>query len=159
VFYAGEDANSKRLNEEIGWAIRKGADQSVTSSTALVNDTALTWAVDASTNYLFDLQLVCTGNVAGNITIGFAVPAGSSGGWSAVGLDTSLAYKNIGNVALGTTSAFGTAGASIARLIQVCGFLRVDTTPGNFVVRFAQATSNATATTMRAGTVGTLFRV
>jgi len=159
TFLAGEDANSKRVNEELGWGIRKNSDQSVTSSTTLVSDAELTWPVDANVNYVFDMDLVYTGaNGAGNLNIGWAVPSGAIMSWSATGLDTSLGYKNVGNLAAATASAYGTAGAAIGRIVQVSGYLHVDSTAGNFVLRFAQATSNGTATTMRAGSFGVVYR-
>jgi hypothetical protein len=159
VFYAGEDANSKRVNEEIGWAIRKSADQSVTSSTTLVTDNALTWAVDANVNYLFDAYLVYTGGTTGDIKIGWAVPSGSGMSWSAEGLDEDLNYKNVGNLSEASTSPYGCVNTTTGRMILVAGYLRVDATAGNFSLRFAQQVSSATATTMRAGSFGLLYRV
>ena len=159
VFLAGEDANAKRLNEETGWPIRKSTDQSVTSSTTLVNDNALTWPVDANTNYLFDMQLVYTGGTTGDIKIGWGVPAGAAASWSAAGLDASLGYKNVANLADTVTSDFGCVATITGRLIEVSGYLAVDSTAGNFTLRFAQQTSNATASTMRAGSFGILYRV
>lgn len=159
VFYAGEDANSKRVNEEIGWAIRKSTDQAVTSSTTLVTDTALTWPVDANVNYLFDMYLVYTGGTAGDIKIGWSVPAAAGMSWSAEGLDEDLAYKNVGNLSETSTSPYGCVSTSTGRMILVAGFLRVDVTSGTFALRFAQQVSSATATTMRAGSFGILYRV
>lgn len=159
AFLAGEDANSKRLNEEVGWAIRKSTDQTVTSSTTLVTDNALVWAVDANTNYLFDMYLIYTGPAAGDIKIGWAVPSGATMTWSAEGLDEDLGYKNVGNLTEASTSPYGCVNTTTGRMILVAGLLRVDTTAGNFSLRFAQQTSSGTATRMAAGTFGILYRV
>lgn len=160
VFLAGEDANAKRVNEELGVLARKSVDQTVTSSTTLVNDTALTWSLaDANTRYAFDLYLAYTGATAGNLLVGWGVPAGAAMAWFATGLDTALAYKNLANLSAGTTTSFGAAGVSLGRVAQVSGTILLDSTTGSFTLRWAQNTSNASATTMRAGSFGVVYRV
>jgi hypothetical protein len=159
TFLAGEDMDSKRLNEEIGLALRKAADQSVTSSTTLVSDNTFTWALDASTRYAYELFLVYTGSSSGNLNIGWTVPAGAAMAWCATGLDTGLAYKNVANLAAATASTFGAVSTSLGRLAQISGTIQLDTTAGNFTLKWAQATSNASATVMRAGSFGYAYRV
>lgn len=159
TFLAGEDATSKRMEDELGVGRRKVSDQSVTSSTTLVNDTVITWPVDAFGQYIFDLYLAYTGSTTGNLSIGFGVPTGATMSWCADGLDTGLAYKNVANLTAVSVSAYGCASISAARTVHVSGFLSVDVTAGTFVLKWAQNTSNATSTVMRAGTMGLLTRV
>lgn len=159
AFLAGEDLTSKRLTEETGAGVRKFVDQTVTSSTTLVNDTALTWTVEANTNYLFEFYLAYTGATTGDIKIGLGVPAGATAAWHAAGLDGSLAYKNAANMSEASVPDFGCVSTSLGRLIQAAGYLAVDSTAGTFVLKFAQQASSATATTMRSGSFGILYRV
>jgi hypothetical protein len=159
TFLAGEDITSQRLDEEIGIGLRKNSDQSVTSSTTLVNDTQLTWPVSANTNYVFSMDLVYTGAATGNLKVGWGTPSGATMSWSAVGLDTSLGYKNVANLAAGTTSNFGAVSTTIGRLVQLTGYLHVDVTAGTFVLKWAQDTSNASSTVMRAGSAGIVYRM
>lgn len=158
VFLAGEDLNSKRLNEETGIPIRKSADQNVTSSTTLVSDTAFTWTLDASTRYAFEMFVAYTGATAGNLNVGWSVPSGASMAWCATGLDTGLAYKNVANLAAGTTSTFGAAGTTLGRVAHLSGTILTDTTSGSFTLRWAQATSNVSATSVRSGSFAVVYR-
>ena len=158
-FWPAKTPTSKRINEEVGWAIRKSTDQSVTSSTTFVNDSVLTWPVDANVNYLWEMNLVYTGAAAADIKIGWGVPAGALASWSAAGLDAALAYQNFGNQSESSTGVFGCMSTTLGRLIQIAGYLSVDSTCGNFTLRFAQNSSNASPTVMRAGSAGILYRV
>lgn len=158
TFLAGEDITSKRLGEEIGLPLRKPADQSVTSSTTLVNDNFFTWVLDASTRYAVELFLAYTGDPAGNLKTGWGVPAGTTMTWNATGLDTGLAYKNAANIAAASTTAFGAASTSLGRLAHITGTILTDTTAGSFTLRWAQNTSNAAATIVRAGSFGYVYR-
>jgi hypothetical protein len=158
VFVAGEDLTAARLNEEIGIAKRKFTDQSVTTTT-FVNDDTLTWPVAANTAYLFEFHLVYTGDVAGDLNVGWTYPAGSSMSWSIDGLGASLGYNNVGNIDGATNATFGAAGTGLGRLAHITGYLAVAGTAGNFLLRFARAAGSGTATVMRAGSFGVVFRV
>jgi hypothetical protein len=157
-FLAGEDLDSKRLNEETGFTLRKPSDQSVTSSTTLVNDTFFTWVLDASTRYGFELFLAYTGDSTGNLKTGWAVPAAATVTWNATGLDTGLAYKNAANLTGASTTPFGAASTTLGRLAHITGTILTDVTAGNFTLRWAQNTSNAAATIVRTGSFGYVYR-
>jgi hypothetical protein len=159
VFLAGEDLTQKRLNEEIGVTLRKSADQTVNNTTTMVNDTHLTWPVDALGRYVFDMELVYTAATAADIRIGWGSPTGTAMSWSATGLDTALAYKNVANLAAATTSNFGGNGVASGRVIHVSGYVDVGATAGSFTLRWAQDTANASDASMRTGSAGTLYRV
>ncbi len=159
MFLAGEDANQKRLNEEIGVTLRKSADQVVNNSTTMVNDTHLLWPVEANIQYVFEGELVYTAATAADIRIGWSSPSGTAMSWNATGLDPALAYKNVANLAAATTSNFGGNGTTSGRLIHVSGWFTVGATAGTFRLQWAQDVANASDASMRAGSTATLYRV
>ena len=59
--------------------VRKTADQSISSSTVLTNDTHLLYAIPAAGTYLVDVYALANSaaDAAGDIAVGFSFPAGT----------------------------------------------------------------------------------
>lgn len=138
--------------------VRKGSDESVTSSTTLQNDDALAYTVAAAGSFDFVIRLAVTSaaDAAGDVKIGFTFPTGTLD-FFGQGLDVSLASGNIGTThhgtALGATSgstalAFGCS--TTTSFIRLEGTL-VATAAGTLQLQWAQQASNASATTVKAG--------
>lgn len=142
-------------------AAEKGADQSVTSSTTLVNDSALVVPVAASAVYDFDLQLFYTGGTTGSsdIKLAWTVPAATTivGGALLVTnpLGVALTYFTQSTPATIFTASNGAANPLPVRL---WGTVTTSSTAGNLQLQWAQNTSNGTATTVKAGSVLTAQR-
>jgi|SRR6185437_10250034 len=139
---------------------RKTSDQSVTSSTTLVNDTQLVVAVSASNAYKFDLVLLYKGAAAGTGDLKFAwsVPAGATVVSHLLFADTGLVARL--NYQTATTSPpMGTNGTGNPLSLRCTGTIVVSSTPGSLQLQWAQNTSNATATTVLTGSSLTLTNI
>jgi hypothetical protein len=129
----------------------KPSDQSVTSSTVLVNDTALVIPVQANRSYEVEVFMVWTG-VASNATPGlkydFTLPAAATfSNFAEMGYAAGAFAFNIASAGTPTSYASGAATSpNIAR-----GLLVVGVNAGNFQLQVAQGISSATSTTMKAG--------
>lgn len=125
----------------------KSADQSITSSTVLTDDTALTVNLAASTKYRFRLIVFFTSVGAGGIKVALNGTAGVTSlkaqivDWYATGLN-----------ALGRVTAFGSSISSTASAITGCsvieGTIEVSTA-GTFKLQWAQVASDVSATTVQ----------
>lgn len=129
--------------------VYKLADQSVTSSTTYVDDTELYGTVAANCTYRFVLEATYSAVAAAGMKVIFTKPAGASiiaptflGNWWGV-----WAYAMCG------TDGEATAidGKTSAVPFTISGLLVTGGTAGTFQVRWAQNTSNATATKMLTG--------
>ena len=138
--------------------VRKTADESVTSSAVLQNDDHLLYTISAAGTYVIDLVAYATSaaNAAGDLGVGFTFPTGTFylGGQ---GPDIGLASGNVqtgqwgANVAYTTGALFNVYGLSTgANMIWLHG-LFVATATGTLQFQWAQQTSNASASTIKAG--------
>lgn len=133
-------------------AAYKAADQSVTSSTVLVNDNALSLSLLASATYRFDLFLNYEGGTQGSSDLKFqlTLPTGATcrfwmGRKDTAGTNTS---SFLGSQA--TAYALGTSGAGVLTGMYARGTVSMSTTAGTFQLQWAQNTSNGTATIVHA---------
>lgn len=135
----------------------KTADESVTSSTAMQNDDALTLPVSANTNIAFELWFpVTSASTTPDVKFNLSVPAGATLLGAAngfVGGGSSL-YSAAGGVSFSTVAdgiRLTMSSADGMYFVLVNGSVRVGATAGSITFRWAQNTSNATATTVKAG--------
>lgn len=137
----------------------KTSDQSVTSSTVLVNDNALSVPVAANAGYLVfamldyeggtqgaaDLKFQWTGPSGATLVLSFVYYPTAGG----VGANTNLAAIT----GLSVTRTAGTNGAGVTLPVFMFGTLRTASTAGTFQLQWAQNTSSATPTIVHAGSV------
>jgi hypothetical protein len=141
--------------------IRKTVTESVTSSTVLQNDDALTFTVAANAEYALSLFLFYDGatGLSNGISTALALPAGAtvSGGKLTQTTPTSAFVVSAGSgtpIFTGDTSGPGTTwGVRLDFSVVVAG------TSGSVTLQWAQETSNATATRVLAGSWATITRV
>lgn len=133
--------------------VRKTSNQTVTSSTVLVNDTALVLPVSANEIWKFEFHVIATGASTGDIKIAFTFPAG--GDFSAhLAADDSTGTPVVGQ--WGTTSSptaarnFGMNGAAVKYVFPIVGTFYNGGTGGNVTLQWAQNASDVTATTVYA---------
>lgn len=145
------------LNAVNGYSI-KTADESVTSSTTLQNDDHLFYTIGAAGTYLIDAWLIGTSaaNAAGDIQVGFSFPTGTLA-FSGIGPDPALASGTLGQTnwagiasATSGTSAFGW-GLSTSALGLVIRGSFIATGTGTLRLMWAQLSSSASASTLKAG--------
>jgi len=141
-------------------SVTKPTSQSVTSSTTLVNDTALLAAIAANANYEFTCQLFYIAASGGDLKWTWSVPAGSA-----------IIYQNLHNEGGGTglansCLAYGdtdtptaAGGGSPVECARMTGNLNTSATTGNVQLRWAQNVSNVTATQVRGNSQLILRRI
>ena len=165
TWVAGETVTAALMNAHVrdnllalnGYAT-KTADESVTSSTTLQNDDHLSYSIGATGTYIFDLFLfaVSAADAAGDLKVAFTFPAGTLH-FMADGLDATLASGSNGT-SINTGILSATSGSSSVNFglsttvvgIRVHGIL-VATATGTLQTQWAQAASNANASTVKAG--------
>jgi hypothetical protein len=165
TFVSGE-LTSAQMNEQVRdnflalnpAPISKFADESLNLSTVLQNDNELAYTIADTGTFEFDVFLAVTSaaNAAGDIAVGFSFPAGFVN-FFGIGPDVSLASGNIGTAhfgtALGATSgttalAFGCSTATA--YVRINGIFTA-TAAGTLQLMWAQSSSNANNTTVKAG--------
>lgn len=139
----------------------KSANESVTSSTLLQNDNELLLPVAASATYEWELFADYDGGTQGaaDLQWGWAVPAGASMDYTAAYLGTAGTAQVGQQFTAASTPAAGTNGAGSHRAVRLSGIIAVSTTAGNMQWKWAQNTSNATATTVYPNSYLTAVRV
>lgn len=142
----------------------KTSDTSRNTTVVLADDPELSVAVEANAKYMMTCLLIysATSQAAGDLNVGFAVPASATLLGHATGAPvagTSSADDLTTSFGEGTTLSFGvigiatpwTAALLVARVV-------ISGTAGTVKIRWCQATSNATNTTMRQGSFLNLDR-
>lgn len=159
-FEAGTIPTAEEFADRLGALIVKSADESVTSSTALQDDDELLFAGAANTAYRFRLVAFVTGSINGDIKFGFTFPTGAGGAtitWMGYGVVSTAttqadALHSAGYVASTTADQTLTFNAhGNGTLIIAEGYIEFGSTAGNLILRWAQGTSNATATIVKKG--------
>lgn len=136
---------------DIQWA-RKTSDQSVTSSTTLVNCTQLVQAIGANEVWEFDFDLWVQGASTGDIQIAFTVPTSCTLKWASVGGPTTAMSSASSVTAINpyqTTTSGGRndfGALSDIVLLKLKVFVRNSTNAGNVQLQFAQSASDVGAT-------------
>lgn len=133
---------------------RKTSNQSVTSSTTVVNDSALLMSVGANETWLTRWGLLfTTASATAGLRVSWSFPTAGAleGSWSFV--NTAAAYSGFGIVsgtnptteqAMGAQSAGSDVNYLAIELVYVGG-----ANAGTVQLKWAQTTSNATATVMK----------
>lgn len=152
---AGMALTSALLQAMLPQEVRKPSDQSIASNnTVLVNDTALVLPLAASATYKFELIVLYKGNTAGSgdLQLGWTVPSGCAIAAVTGGVNASLgAVWGFMTATTVNPSIFGTNGTASPLGLVVSGTAVTSTSGGNMQLQWMQGHSNATATTVMAG--------
>lgn len=133
---------------------RKTGDTTVTSDIVPDPDPHLIIAVVANAVYeLNGILFITSASTTPDIMLQMDGPASSSGTWQTIAPPTSATtddstVRTISN-AMGASRTYGLQTASQVFGFPITGMLETAGTAGNFAVSWAQATSNATGTTMK----------
>ena len=133
-------------------AVRKSADQSVTSSTTIANDTHLKFAIGANETYTFNLWLYTSAaNSTPGIKWNVAGPSGSTVFFSPPNTypmaDGATVIATIGSA----TDTFQGFVDGNLRPMLIQGSILNGSTAGDVQLKWAQNTSSGTSTTVKAG--------
>lgn len=139
--------------------VRKTLDKALTSTTTLTADTDMTFTVVANAVYALDSFLQFTGAAGGDIKVDWTVPTSATFLWALLGTGTVNFTDNdasviANNVARGARGNGGTTQSASPR-----GTLTTVGTAGTLQMRWAQNTSSATPTTLKAGSWLRLVRL
>ena len=134
--------------------VRKTSDQSVTSSTVLVDDTALVLPLLANEVWQYKFFVVYGAGTTGDIKLGWTFPTAGDlrmSGPAANDSGGTLTY-NIFSTTTSPTTARNYAGAGTAAYTSLPfeGVFVNGANAGNLTFQFAQNTSDATSTTVKA---------
>lgn len=138
---------------ESNFTIYKSVDQSYSNDTTLNDDTVLKFAAAANTKYRVELFLICSGLTP--IKVAWSLPAGTGGLRACLGPALSMVDRDDTNMRvsapqLTTEVPYGLNSTSFFVCIQERFVVSVQGTPGDVILRHAQATSSSDATTVRA---------
>lgn len=130
----------------------KTADESLANTAAIQDDDDLTFTVEANSNYLITAVLLVSAGTSGDFKFNFNLPA------SAI-----VDGVYLGELTVADFSEFSEAADEDVQVedsaehpIQLTATLQVAGTAGTATFEWAQQTSNASATTVHAGSVMTL---
>lgn len=154
---SGELITAAKLNRPVPLQAFKTANQAVTNSIVLVNDTALFLDLPANRQYKCRLELAANGNVAGELRIA----------WTVTGTLTTVVNRRVVGPALAMTTTADTtvrleAGYALTSAVQygmaagnafIIEEFQVDTgaSGGRLQMQWAQGVANAAATNVAAG--------
>lgn len=132
--------------------VRKTADETVTSSITVQDDDQLVVAVAANSVYTVESFLIYDGDTTGDFRLTFTGPSGAAMDWTPNGASGSQS-AGTGSIKLerqplGVESTLGASGAGAKAVAMPRGLLSTGGTAGNLTLRWAQAVSSATATTV-----------
>jgi hypothetical protein len=143
--------------------IVKPSDQSRSSNTSLADDSVLVLTVQPNTDYWLEAFVIYDAATAGNIKLGWTAPSGSTLEWTSNGLydGASSTADNLWRrrLNLAASEICGGLGSGTNVVAMPEGLLRVGSTGGPFRLQWAQGSSSATATRVRAGSMLMLSRM
>ena len=157
--YWATDTLELYLDDGTNWVligpklVRKTADQTVTNSTTLVNDTHLKFAIRANEEWAFEAFLIVGGPTAGDIKVAFTIPAAATLAWGGVCLDlaaasnTDVQILNI-QTASGGAWGMGLQGVGTSVSIKLWGTVANGANAGDLQMQWAQNTEDAAGTTV-----------
>jgi hypothetical protein len=133
----------------------KSADESVTSSTTLQNDDQLAVPLLASSHYWIEAFLIYSAATASDLSLAISVPTGAALYWSHGGLrgGATSSVDNISRTFVDETGTGWIGGTGGDAVVMGEGHVTTGVTAGNLQIRWAQNTSGATATIVKAGSI------
>jgi hypothetical protein len=145
--------------------VRRTTDAgSIASNISVGDDSVLLLPVAANSTYLLSSQVIYTADPGGDLRIGWSGPASATLDWNIGSMDaisssvSSTSYWGTNTIA-GTDVAGGVNASSSPVLARPSGLLVTSSTAGTLKFRWAQGTSSAFGTQVRAGSWLRLDRV
>jgi len=160
---AGAVATKASLDDRELLSVVKSANESVSSSTVDQADNELTLPVAANAIYHVSCAFIVSGPTGGDWKYTWAFPAGATGQQfghgPAVAVTTVRATEiHARSSPIATSLGYGTDGSENS-LIRIEVWLTTSATAGNLALTWSQLVSNASSTTVRAGSWMTAYRV
>lgn len=138
---------------------RKASDESITSSTTMQDDNDLLHTVRASAVYEMTAYISYTSNTTADIKFGWTYPAGLTINYLAHVRPVATAVNDTYDLIQTDPLALEGAGVATRRSAFFLGLVVVSSTAGTLQLQWAQNTSDAGATALKAGSFMTLRRM
>lgn len=135
----------------------KTSDQSVTSSTTLVDCTGLSFAIGANETWKMQMDFHATALGTAGMKWKFTVPSGCTGNGNGTASRNANGFQAV-NINL-TTGGSGTTVMGGQDIYGITGYFVNSSTAGTVQFQFAQGASNATATIILAYSCITAHRI
>lgn len=162
--YAGTTVTAALLESMIYDEVAKGTTETVTASTTYQNDDELFLPAVANATYRFDLLLLHSSGTTGRFKMQFTAPTGATVAWGVIGVNIAVTSSTLVTDLImpsrTLSDILGLGGANLSgttALIQ--GVLTTSSTAGNLTLQWAQNTSDAAATQVRAGSALRMKRI
>lgn len=164
VLTAGTKSTAATLEKLACWYAAKGSDQSVASSTTLVDDVDLQFAsLVANAVYKVDGLIIYGADSTNKIKFGFIAPAGATLTWVLLGtngnVNPATSFVMDRQTITSTSYVLSGPGNTTFMTAHLRGLLRMSSTAGTFKLQFAQSTSGTNAAILKADTHITLQQV
>lgn len=163
---SGQTITAALLTSMIPDVVVKAANETVTSSTTFQDDNDLFVSVSANATYEVKLFLLhdSDATAAGDIKIQWTAPAASTMTWGSQGANVSttsssaVTETNMQSRTISENAGYG-GGDSTGTVAFIQGVLTTSATAGTLQLQWAQNTSNAVASTVRAGSTLSVRRI
>lgn len=155
TFLAGMKLTAALLRSAQPQLVRKTADTSKSADTTYADDPHLVFAAEASAVYSMWGWVKYFADPTPDLKIQFSVPSGCLGEWGwmmpgattpGTGTTTGYSIRTETNDVTAGRTGYGTGDTQ--QMTPMGAIFRMNTTPGNIALQWAQNTSNATATTL-----------
>lgn len=163
------DLRISALESTLANYIWKPADTSRAAITAVTDDPDLKMPVEANTKYFVEFFITCEGLAAADIQSQWTIPAGATGGRRVLGPATNGAINSnadgqlmrVGTHLVGTSVSYNLPrdAVGLENQIQEVGIINIGATAGFVTFKWAQVTSNATATIVKKDSFGRATRI
>ena len=162
--YAGTKVTAAFLESMLPLDVVKAATETVTPSTTYQDDDELFLPVEANAVYRFDMLLLHSSGTTGKFKMQFTAPTGATVAWGVIGVHTSVTLSNpVTDVSMPSrtlTDILGLGGGNLTGTTAlISGSITTSSTAGNLTLQWAQNTSDAAATQVRAGSTLSMKRV
>ena len=151
---AGQRVTAALLTAGLVQSVTRSSDATGRTNNTMTNDDVLSLAVEANATYELRAWLGFNGGTTGDFRVGWSIPSGATLNW------TPYQQPNTNSTTVGTiitdrsgtgvSQAGGGAGGSTIMTCLAEGTLRVGSTAGSIVLQWAQDTTNATPTILKA---------
>jgi len=144
--------------------VAKATTETVTNSNAYQDDDELFLPAEANATYRFDLLLLHSSGTTGRFKMQFTAPTGATVSWGVIGVEISITSStNVANVIMPSrlvSDILGLGGGNLTGTTAlISGVLTTSSTAGNLTLQWAQNTSDAAATQVRAGSALRMKRI
>lgn len=153
-----QDLSTNRSFTVLGGStyVTKTTDESISSNTTLQDDDQLLFAMDADGIYEIDISLRLVSTVNNNLKLAFIVPSYPSGISTQYTLTSTQKGSSTSGPYVATSAPTAmtiatNSGITAYETVLIKGVVANGTSAGNFVMQWAQVTSNATAITILKG--------